>query len=313
MRYLPVHFNPTSSSLLNSSLLNFSPIYFKSVQLGLIIVFSLILAGCQASSRDAELSDLIQRSLLDHQRELTLSFEESQQRLLAQQLNQQSELLRLSSRLELLGQQLDRQQAAEEERFRKLLARSQSPTTSPILAPPRTASGPVNGVTRSEKLLLGRSEWLGFPLQRLVLAARIDSGANTSSLDAQDLVDFERDGQQWVRFSVHFQDGEQAREVEIEAPVIRRVRIRQAVGAESRPVVQLPVRIGQSNHKVEFTLTDRGELTYPALLGRRFMMDVAMVDVSKTFIQGRPEFESQGEDAMTQGQTLLPVELDTDL
>lgn len=308
MRYLPVSFNPT-----NSNLFNCNPICFKSVQLALIIVFSLILAGCQSSSRDTELSEMIQRSLMDHQRQMTLTFEESQQRLQAQQLNQQSELLRLSSRLELLGQQLDRQQAAEEERFRKLLARSQSPTTSPMLTPPRTASGPVNGVTRSEKLLLGRSEWLGFPLQRLVLAARIDSGANTSSLDAQDLVDFERDGQQWVRFSVHFQDGEQARQVEIEAPVIRRVRIRQAVGSESRPVVQLPVRIGQSNHKVEFTLTDRGELTYPALLGRRFMMDVAVVDVSKTFIQGRPEFEHQGEDATTQGQTLLPVELDTDL
>ncbi|WP_409524070.1 ATP-dependent zinc protease [Nitrincola sp. MINF-07-Sa-05] len=293
--------------------MRYLPICSKSIQLALIILFSLILSGCQSNSRDAELSDMIQRNLMDQQRQLALLIDESQQRLQMQQLNQQSELLRLSSRLELLGQQLDRQQIAEEERFRRLLARSQRSATNPALIPPRAESVSVNGVTRSEKLLLGRSEWLGFPLQRLVLAARIDSGANTSSLDAQDLVDFERDGQQWVRFSVHFQDGEQSRQIEIEAPVIRRVRIRQAVGAESRPVVELPVRIGQSNHKVEFTLTDRGELTYPALLGRRFMMDVAMVDVSKNFIQGRPEFEDQGEDATTQGQTLLPVELDTDL
>lgn len=63
----------------------------------------------------------------------------------------------------------------------------------------------------------------------------------------------------------------------------------QASGIESRPVISLPLQLGGLTQNVEFTLTNRGNLTFPVLLGRRFFMDIAVIDVSKTYVQGKPE------------------------
>jgi hypothetical protein len=45
------------------------------------------------------------------------------------------------------------------------------------------------------------------------------------------------------------------------------------------------IQIGDLKEKTEFTLADRTHLTYPLLLGRSFFKDVAVVDVSRKFVQ----------------------------
>ncbi|WP_299314541.1 ATP-dependent zinc protease [uncultured Halomonas sp.] len=146
----------------------------------------------------------------------------------------------------------------------------------------------------ANKEVVGRSEWIGLPDVGTYLKARIDSGANTSSLSAQDITRFERDGANWVRFRLGLtQDDvvvDDVREEWIEAPVERRVRIVQASGEESRPVVSLMMTLGPIRESVEFTLNDRTHLNYPVLLGRRFLMDIAVIDVAETYLHERPEF-----------------------
>lgn len=144
------------------------------------------------------------------------------------------------------------------------------------------------------KTLLGRNEWVGFPSIGTYLQARIDSGANTSSLSARDVTPFERDGEDWVRFKLALNDDdvviEHVRDEWIEAPVERRVRIVQASGDDSRPVISLLLTLGPLRENVEFTLNDRSHLEYPILLGRRFMLDIALIDVAETYRFERPEF-----------------------
>ncbi|MCS2610608.1 ATP-dependent zinc protease family protein [Halomonas dongshanensis] len=148
--------------------------------------------------------------------------------------------------------------------------------------------------TLENKTLVGRSEWVGFPGIGTYLKARVDSGANTSSLSATDVTRFERDGENWVRFKLALNDDdvvvEHLRDEWIEAPVERRVRIVQASGEETRPVVSLLMTLGPIRENVEFTLNDRSHLDYPVLLGRRFMMDIALIDVAETYLHERPEF-----------------------
>lgn len=148
--------------------------------------------------------------------------------------------------------------------------------------------------TLENKTLVGRSEWVGFPGIGTYLKARVDSGANTSSLSATDVTRFERDGENWVRFKLALNDDdvvvEHLRDEWIEAPVERRVRIVQASGEETRPVVSLLMTLGPIRENVEFTLNDRSHLDYPVLLGRRFMMDIAVIDVAETYLHERPEF-----------------------
>ncbi|QOR38871.1 ATP-dependent zinc protease [Billgrantia diversa] len=148
--------------------------------------------------------------------------------------------------------------------------------------------------TLSAKEMVGRSEWIGLPEVGTYMRARVDSGANTSSLSATEITRFERDGEDWVRFKLGLNEDDvvvdSVRDEWIERPIERRVRILQAAGSESRPVVSLLMTLGPIRETVEFTLNDRTHLNYPVLLGRRFLMDIALIDVAEDYIHPRPEF-----------------------
>ena len=75
----------------------------------------------------------------------------------------------------------------------------------------------------------------------------------------------------------------------IEAPIARYVRIRQASSdaTERRAVVKLWVTLGSIHENSEFSLADRSQMTHPVLLGREFMRDIAVVDVSKQYIHSK--------------------------
>lgn len=149
----------------------------------------------------------------------------------------------------------------------------------------------------ADKEVLGRSEWIGLPTVGTSLKARIDTGANTGSLSAREITEFERDGEDWVRFKLALDDeavvADAARDTWIESRITRRVRIIQAAGEESRPVISLPLALGPIEQNVDFTLNDRSHLTYPVLLGRRFLMDIAVVDVAREYLHERPEYPSE--------------------
>ncbi len=155
-----------------------------------------------------------------------------------------------------------------------------------------------NDVPAPQKITLGRVEWVWVEKLQSYLKARIDTGAKSSSIHASEIQYFERDGKQWVRFNLfsHKKTRNKAKNVEsdkatkaFEVPVVRTVKIKQASAEslEKRPVIQLRVRIGSHEEDAEFTLTNRGNMLYPILLGRIFMQDVAIVDVSQVFIHKR--------------------------
>lgn len=133
------------------------------------------------------------------------------------------------------------------------------------------------------KTIIGTVEKVFLSPPGILLPARIDTGAETSSLDARDLRDFERDGKDWVRFILV--DPETEEEIEVERPVARYVRILQSATEESerRAVVKLRFVIGSVSRSAEFTLSNREHLEYPLLIGRNILQDVMMVDVGRSF------------------------------
>ncbi|NOH71385.1 ATP-dependent zinc protease [Vibrio pectenicida] len=138
--------------------------------------------------------------------------------------------------------------------------------------------------TADGKLILGQQEWVYVPGFEENFKARIDTGATTSSISATDVVEFERDGQDWVKFNIEH-DGTKSKQMAL--PVVRWVKVRQSSSEKSqrRAVVESWVQLGDLKEKTEFTLADRTHLKYPLLLGRSFVTDVAIVDVSKEFVQ----------------------------
>ncbi|CCK75676.1 MAG: ATP-dependent zinc protease [Oleispira antarctica] len=142
---------------------------------------------------------------------------------------------------------------------------------------------------RTGMVTLGSLEKVYIDVVKSAFVARVDTGATTSSINAIDIQKFERDGKKWVKF--HVSDEETAPENRkwVEAPIARHVKIRQSSAdeLERRSVVELWVKIGRIHEKAQFTLTDRTQMDYPILLGREFIQDVALVDVSRDFIESK--------------------------
>ena len=116
----------------------------------------------------------------------------------------------------------------------------------------------------------------------ILLEAKLDSGALTSSLHAANLKQFKRDGKDWVAFDVTGNDG---RTVHIERPLVRIAKIKSALGTdEGRPTVTLGICVGNVYRVTEVNLVDRGGLTNPLLIGRRFLRDQLLVDAGRQYL-----------------------------
>ncbi len=103
------------------------------------------------------------------------------------------------------------------------------------------------------------------------LEAKLDTGADSSSLHATDIEVFEREGQNWLRFTTQGQ--------RLEQPIARRVRIKQKNGqpAQERWVVRLDLCIGQVFIPADFSLVDRSDFSTPVLLGRDVLQHLGPV------------------------------------
>ncbi len=132
-----------------------------------------------------------------------------------------------------------------------------------------------------DPIVLGWLELARLGPDRLILRGKLDTGARNSSLNAQDVARFRKDGRLWVRFSVTNNKG---RTVKFERPVEGIATIKRAgADAEERYVILLDVCVAQISRRVEVNLTDRSDLNYQLLIGRRFLEGAILVDSSSTF------------------------------
>jgi hypothetical protein len=138
----------------------------------------------------------------------------------------------------------------------------------------------LNTEKPDSKIVIGALEYVRLVPPNVVLKARIDTGAKTTSIDARDVTPFERDGKQWVRFVCV--SGE--KEYTIERKVVKTVQIKRH-GAESqdRYVVKMRIILGNVSQLISVNLSDRDDYKYPVLIGRNFLRDFFMVDVAKKY------------------------------
>ena len=132
------------------------------------------------------------------------------------------------------------------------------------------------------KPIIGWIEKVQILPENILLHAKIDTGADTSSLNVTELSDFIRDSKRWVQFTVTTREGQQVR---LKKRVVRFVRIKRK-GAESqrRPVVRFDLCLGSIfKHNAQVNLTDRKNFKYNMLIGRSFLNNLAIVDSSFTY------------------------------
>jgi hypothetical protein len=115
------------------------------------------------------------------------------------------------------------------------------------------------------------------------LEAKLDSGAENSSLHVDRLRFFERDDKRWVRFTV---EGDSGRRVAFERRLLRRAAIKRHSGrSDVRPVVAMAICLGSVARLVEVNLVDRSRFEYPILVGRSFLAGEYLIDASDSGLQ----------------------------
>ncbi|GIX31201.1 MAG: hypothetical protein KatS3mg124_1673 [Porticoccaceae bacterium] len=85
-----------------------------------------------------------------------------------------------------------------------------------------------------------------------------------------------------MRFSLRGADG---REHQVERQVLRRVKVRRPDGSVDRRLkVMVELELGPIQEQLEVSLDDRSASSEPVLIGRDFLHNNAVVDVSQQFI-----------------------------
>lgn len=146
-----------------------------------------------------------------------------------------------------------------------------------------------------EKTIYGLNEYALLADFDQHVAAKLDTGAKTSSLSAQDIQRFSHEGEAWVRFRLAIGEHDSAL---IERPLARISKIKRRAGDfdpqeektyTARPVIELRVCLGRAERTIEVNLTDRSAFQYPLLIGSEALKQFeALVDPSLKYAAGKP-------------------------
>lgn len=134
-----------------------------------------------------------------------------------------------------------------------------------------------------KKITIGRLEKIDLPhLSLYKLDAKVDTGAYTSSLHCHKMESFVKDGKNWVQFYVLDPDHPEYEETLFESPIHKVKQVKSSNGQiEERFIIKQKIQLQKYQKTIELSLTNRSEMKFPVLLGRKFLKGQFVVDVSK--------------------------------
>jgi hypothetical protein len=141
-----------------------------------------------------------------------------------------------------------------------------------------------------KKSAMGWREWIEFPdLGIKRVKAKVDTGARSSSLHAEEIELFETRGQMSVRFLVFPLQRSRLRAVSCQALLHDERYVKSSNGSrELRPVIRTAVSWGGETWDVDLTLTARDLMGFRMLLGREAIRRRYLVDTGRSYLGGRP-------------------------
>lgn len=141
----------------------------------------------------------------------------------------------------------------------------------------------------AEKQIIGWQEWVQLPkLSIPAVKVKIDTGAKTSSLHAEEIEYFKKNNKDYVRFIVHPLQRDKKIRVACEAPLAEHRHVTSSSGTkENRPVIKTKICLGKFCWNIELNLTKRDYMGLRMLLGREAMRGHLLVDSEETFLHGK--------------------------
>lgn len=131
--------------------------------------------------------------------------------------------------------------------------------------------------------LIGRREKVDFPdLGLFGIYAKVDTGAYTTALHCHDIQIKEIGNQKFLCFKLLDPSHPEYNEQEIEFNTFSTKEIKNSFGnLEKRFVIKAKIKLARRTINTTISLTDRGNMRYPVLIGRKFLRGRFIVDVSR--------------------------------
>lgn len=144
-------------------------------------------------------------------------------------------------------------------------------------------SGSQGAVGVTEKDIFGWTEHVLVGRSQLAMEAKLDTGADTSSIDASNIRRYRNENKKlWVEFRLT--DDDSGRTIRYKKRLVRYAYIKKHNGpSQKRPVVRMAVCLGDHAMDIEVSLVDRSGFAFPVLLGRNALEGLALVDSELEF------------------------------
>jgi hypothetical protein len=137
------------------------------------------------------------------------------------------------------------------------------------------------------KLLLGRKDKFDFPQLKLSnIDVKIDTGAYTSSIHCQQINEVVKNGQRFITFRLLDPSHLKYNNKLFKVSDFEVKRIKNSFGvSEERYIIKTTAVIYGELTPIELSLSERGEMKYPILIGRKvltgkFIVDPALINLS---------------------------------
>ena len=136
---------------------------------------------------------------------------------------------------------------------------------------------------KREKKVVGWKEQVALPdLKIKSVIAKIDTGANLATIDADDIKFVTRKDVKYIKFTVKKRNNTVRK---TSAPLAGFKRIRSSNGdVERRPYIKTGILMDGITKNIELTLTDRGPMDYTMLIGRKALGRRWIVNPSISFM-----------------------------
>lgn len=135
---------------------------------------------------------------------------------------------------------------------------------------------------------IGSEEWCSFgEFDIPAIKARVDSGAKTSSIQANNIKLLKTGVEEWVRFDVNPLQDSRSIGVSCIAKVHDVRTVKSSMGiTEERYVIKTNITLGGETYEIELTLANRETMEFRMLLGREAIAGRYIVDPSENYLLG---------------------------
>lgn len=143
------------------------------------------------------------------------------------------------------------------------------------------------------KKIVGRKELITIlDLELYDLDAKVDTGADSNALHC-DHIEIEGEN---VSFTLLDEVHPAYHGKRITLPIYKIKRVKSSNGhIQERPSIKVDVKFFGKRYKSVISLTNRADMKYPMLIGRRFLSDKFLVDVSKEYLSSGNPCEINGQ------------------